>query len=414
MERNRLNNKGYMLVEIILASAIAFGIAYFIMDMTINLKNKNDDLLVETLTTTDQAIITNMIMEKIKANPNEFECKDVTLNGKVFEIDNKKNIVNEYVTISYDKDNDNDCLISDDKIRVNVNLSVSQIPGKDFDVNVTYYKNIVSVDGIKVNAAVNETITIWNDSNIEIGKITTDDLGTMATFNGVTALEISLTPGKYTFVSSVASNDINGTCNGVTYDNYCKEVTVDKDTEIINVYPDGAIYWYGNGWETGSSLYTMSGGFGEYCIGNNDIACSDINSKRINKGNNGNSFVQEITSGSTTRYNLFAYSNNKINIDGYSKFKTYLSMNENSAAVDEYKGTFFCTYVRAGKIGLSENKNSISKQLSTSLTKSGKQLKEFDFESIDAEYKVVISVSAAACAHDDTTQRITTYAIWLE
>ena len=35
------------------------------MDMTINLKNKNDDLLVETLTTTDQAIITNMIMEKI-------------------------------------------------------------------------------------------------------------------------------------------------------------------------------------------------------------------------------------------------------------------------------------------------------------------------------------------------------------
>ena len=110
MVMNKLNNKGYMLVEIILASAIAFGIAYFIMDMTINLKNKNDDLLVETLTMTDQAIITNMIMEKIKANPNEFECEDVVLNGKVFEVYGKKNIVNEYVTIDYyyNKDNDND------------------------------------------------------------------------------------------------------------------------------------------------------------------------------------------------------------------------------------------------------------------------------------------------------------------
>ena len=38
-----------MLVEIILASAIAMGIAYFITDLTIKLKNKNDDLLVKTL-----------------------------------------------------------------------------------------------------------------------------------------------------------------------------------------------------------------------------------------------------------------------------------------------------------------------------------------------------------------------------
>ena len=35
------NNKGYMLVEIILASVIAFGITYFIVDLTIKLKNKN-------------------------------------------------------------------------------------------------------------------------------------------------------------------------------------------------------------------------------------------------------------------------------------------------------------------------------------------------------------------------------------
>ena len=62
MRFKRLNNKGYMLVEIILASAIAMGIAYFITDLTIKLKNKNDDLLVKTLVSTDQAIIYNTIM----------------------------------------------------------------------------------------------------------------------------------------------------------------------------------------------------------------------------------------------------------------------------------------------------------------------------------------------------------------
>ena len=44
----KLNNKGYMLVEIILASVIAFGVAYFILDLVIKLKNKNDDLFVDT------------------------------------------------------------------------------------------------------------------------------------------------------------------------------------------------------------------------------------------------------------------------------------------------------------------------------------------------------------------------------
>ena len=59
----KLNSKGYMLVEIILASVIAFGVAYFIINLTIKLKNKNDDMLVETQVKTDQAIITNKLMK---------------------------------------------------------------------------------------------------------------------------------------------------------------------------------------------------------------------------------------------------------------------------------------------------------------------------------------------------------------
>ena len=59
----KMNNKGYMLVEIIMAFVITFGILYFMMDLIINIKNKNDDLLVETIVKTDSSIITNKLME---------------------------------------------------------------------------------------------------------------------------------------------------------------------------------------------------------------------------------------------------------------------------------------------------------------------------------------------------------------
>ena len=68
----KLNNKGYMLVEIILASVIAFGVAYFLLDLVIKLKNKNDDLFVDTLARTDQAIITNTIMRDIYNKNTQF------------------------------------------------------------------------------------------------------------------------------------------------------------------------------------------------------------------------------------------------------------------------------------------------------------------------------------------------------
>lgn len=60
-----LNNKGYLLIEIILASALAIGMAYFMIRLTITVKNKNDDLLVKSLTSTDQGIIYNYFMKKV-------------------------------------------------------------------------------------------------------------------------------------------------------------------------------------------------------------------------------------------------------------------------------------------------------------------------------------------------------------
>ena len=101
----KLNNKGYMLVEIILASVIAFGVAYFILDLVIKLKNKNDDLFVDTLARTDQAIITNTIMRVIYDKKTQFSCDNISVlyDGSkfIYKFKYKDTIieVNKYTTI---------------------------------------------------------------------------------------------------------------------------------------------------------------------------------------------------------------------------------------------------------------------------------------------------------------------------
>ena len=99
----KLNNKGYMLVEIILASVIAFGVAYFILDLVIKLKNKNDDLFVDTLARTDQAIITNTIMRDIYNKNTQFSCENILNNISVednkFKYKDTIIEVNKYTTI---------------------------------------------------------------------------------------------------------------------------------------------------------------------------------------------------------------------------------------------------------------------------------------------------------------------------
>ena len=142
----KLNNRGYMLVEIILASVLAFGMAYFMISMTVNLKNKNDDMLVETLTATDQAIIANAIMSSLKGkncdtiknnNLLQISGQKVTVNGSVVDI------VNDYATITL---NDDFCTSTHSirygndvtAIHINIPISVKQIPDRNFNIKLDW------------------------------------------------------------------------------------------------------------------------------------------------------------------------------------------------------------------------------------------------------------------------------------
>lgn len=140
MEKSKkLNNKGYMLVEIILASVLAFGLAYFMIELTLKLKNKNDDLLVETLTQTDNAIISNAIYKYLKENAtsNSFVCQNnlITKDGRIIKLNNNFIVeVNEYTTVG-------NYICNKDNNVINIKVPLTVQKNKKYDVDL-YYKII--------------------------------------------------------------------------------------------------------------------------------------------------------------------------------------------------------------------------------------------------------------------------------
>lgn len=130
----KLNKKGYMLVEIILASALAFGLAFFIIDLVIRLKNKNNDLLVETLITTDKTIITNKLMSYAKLETKNFDCNKLTITGNTVKYkDEVIDIITDYADAG-----ELSCSTVGGKVSITIPISVPQMPDKDYDITFDY------------------------------------------------------------------------------------------------------------------------------------------------------------------------------------------------------------------------------------------------------------------------------------
>ena len=134
----KLNNKGYMLVEIIMAFVITFALIYFLMDLVISLKNKNDDLLVDTVIKTDQTIISNKLMDYIIEDTGdeeniEFKCENISVVGQTVKYgDDIIGIVDESAIISYDPSEDKgQCSNKNGRIHINIPVEVKQMPDKN-------------------------------------------------------------------------------------------------------------------------------------------------------------------------------------------------------------------------------------------------------------------------------------------
>ena len=70
----KINNKGYLIVEIIVASVLAMGLAYFLLELVIDFKNKNEDYYVNTLLETDKALMTREVMNDVS----NYKIKSIT------------------------------------------------------------------------------------------------------------------------------------------------------------------------------------------------------------------------------------------------------------------------------------------------------------------------------------------------
>lgn len=61
----KLNNNGYMLAEIIVCSVVTFAIAYFLIDITINFKNKSEVSFINSKYMMDYTLINKNVMDDI-------------------------------------------------------------------------------------------------------------------------------------------------------------------------------------------------------------------------------------------------------------------------------------------------------------------------------------------------------------
>ena len=88
---------------------------------------------------------------------------------------------------------------------------------------------------ITLNGAPGETISYTGEAS---GNVTLNSSGIYA--------GLVLNSGNYTFTGSISG--------------YSKNIDLDDDG-TVNVYPDRALFWYGNGDTSGDSLYDKCGGF---------------------------------------------------------------------------------------------------------------------------------------------------------
>ena len=213
-----MNRKCYMLVEIILASVIAFGIAYFLINLTIKLKNKNDDMFVETLVETDRAIITNKIMENIFSEDDEFDCSKLNKDNNTIIYNNKEiDIVNEYTQVG-----NIECQKSDGYVSIKIPLSVIQMSDKNYDILINHNYQI----GDSIAPYCKLGIASTKDKIVFIDSETGDDT------------ELS----SYTIINGTDKPDYDGVQNNAilineigTYTGYVKDKSGNENTCSIDI-----------------------------------------------------------------------------------------------------------------------------------------------------------------------------------
>ena len=136
----KLNRRGYIAVEIILASIVSITIAVFLIDITIRLVNRTDNNYIDTIFVSDKALLTKNIKEEIE--------NDISNNGVIKSI----NCSNSNCNIEFTDGSSKELSIEGNKVtygsytkevdkrlggKVKVNSSISD-DKKYITINITF------------------------------------------------------------------------------------------------------------------------------------------------------------------------------------------------------------------------------------------------------------------------------------
>lgn len=101
----KLNRKGYLTVEVIISAVLAFVIAYFLIEITVQLINKTDNAYQDTVLMTDKALITKNIKELLES--------DIASRGGIKKIEKKGE---NYFVITFNDDTNKKIEIKDSNL----------------------------------------------------------------------------------------------------------------------------------------------------------------------------------------------------------------------------------------------------------------------------------------------------------
>ena len=152
----KLNRKGYMTIEIILAAVVTFVIAFFLIDITVKLSSNTDDAYSDTVLVTDKALITKNIKENLENDICSYGViKSVTCNNVRCQIAmNNRNVILSVSdkNVTYNGSSNYSKKLSDNLSNVKITSSNSN----------GYYNFKISADNIFVDDDYDMNIFVYN------------------------------------------------------------------------------------------------------------------------------------------------------------------------------------------------------------------------------------------------------------
>lgn len=210
----KLNNKGYLIVEVILAGVLTFTMAYFLINLTLKIRNRYDDANVEMVMLNDKTVITNEIMNDVignKVNNVEYITNGIRMN---FEDGSSKDLTIVDNTITYGtyikKFNEN-AIVGEASIRRNGNYFLVEIPvatkysNKDFGINIVGFTK-EALEPLTCSLSANDSkITASFDGNMIY-------YGWNSTYSGNSSNDMDIIEGTHAYYIKDAFGN-TGSCS---------------------------------------------------------------------------------------------------------------------------------------------------------------------------------------------------------